>query len=347
MLQCVTRRIARPSQVGRTAAYVLGLALGFVTVPGALPTAEAQSKQELAKARERFREALALEEAENYSKALQAFKEVAAVKSTPQVRYHIGLCEEKTGDLVQALGSYKLALDEARAKKAKDVLEVTEAAIEELEPRIPQLTISRGQGAGVAKITLDGVEIGEAEIEVARPINPGPHLIEAESSGYRDYRKEFKLAESDERTVTVRLTKLESDTPVGPDPDPEPESSEGSALVPAGFVVGGVGVVSLALSGVFLGMRGGAISDLEESCGADHQSCPPEAQDTIDSGETYATLSSVTFVAGIGLLGAGIVMIAVGSGGDDSPAGADDQAGVSLTPTFDTSSMGLSLHGRM
>jgi len=319
------------------------LAFGIALIVCAAPVAEAQSKQDLARAREQFREALALEEAEDYGRALETFKDVAAVKSTPQVRYHIGLCEEKTGHWVRALGSYRLALDHAREKKARDVVKVAEAAIEELEARIPQLTIARGEGARVAEITLDGAPLGPAEVDVARAMNPGPHVIEAKSSGHRDYRKEFELTESDERTVTVRLTKMKTVTGPGPEPEPEPESG-GSALVPAGFVVGGLGVVSLMLSGVFLGMRGGAISDLEESCGEDGQFCPPDAQDTIDSGQTYATMSSVTFVAGLGLVGTGIVMIAVGSGDDPETT---EQAGLTITPSFDASSMGLTLQGRL
>src|SRR5689334_12765207 len=102
-------------------ARVAMVALAAATAAALLPTqhAHAQDQATLSHARERFREGLALEAAGDWQRALATFKEVALVKSTPQVRFHIGQCEEKTGDYVQALGSYRLALAEAREAKAK------------------------------------------------------------------------------------------------------------------------------------------------------------------------------------------------------------------------------------
>ena len=65
----------------------------------------AQDAAELKKARAQFQQATELEQAGNWTAALQAFREVGQVRMTPQVRFHIAVCEEKLGRLVAALGS--------------------------------------------------------------------------------------------------------------------------------------------------------------------------------------------------------------------------------------------------
>ncbi len=92
-------------------ALVLSCALGSAAVT--VPAHDAPDKEELSRARARFQQATELEQAGNWAAALQQFREVGQVRMTPQVRYHIALCEEKLGKLVAALGGYELALSEA------------------------------------------------------------------------------------------------------------------------------------------------------------------------------------------------------------------------------------------
>jgi hypothetical protein len=75
----------------------------------------AQDADELKRARAQFQQATELEQAGNWAAALQQFREVGQVRMTPQVRFHIAVCEEKLGRLVAALGGYELALAEADA----------------------------------------------------------------------------------------------------------------------------------------------------------------------------------------------------------------------------------------
>ena len=73
----------------------------------------AQDADELKRARAQFQQATELEQAGNWAAALQRFREVGQVRMTPQVRFHIAVCEENLGRLVTALGGYELALAEA------------------------------------------------------------------------------------------------------------------------------------------------------------------------------------------------------------------------------------------
>src|SRR5829696_6446209 len=115
-------------------ALVIGALAACLASTAAPPRALADepSAAVLDKAREQFRKALSLEVAGNYEAALSMFKEVALIKSTPQVRFHIATCEEKMGDWVQAIGSYRLALHEAQQANAKDVTDAAGEAMANL-----------------------------------------------------------------------------------------------------------------------------------------------------------------------------------------------------------------------
>src|SRR5262245_28357969 len=92
-----------------------------VSAAPALPAfADGPTAAQIAQAREDFRRGLALEQAGDWERALPVFRSVALVKSTPQVRFHIAECERKVGDLVNALGSYKLAQYKAKEAKVRD-----------------------------------------------------------------------------------------------------------------------------------------------------------------------------------------------------------------------------------
>src|SRR5262249_8292684 len=81
----------------------IAAALASGTAAAAAPTpALAQTPSELAQARARFDEGLSLAAAGDWASALTAFQDVARVKLTPQVRFHIARCEEKLGFWVRA-----------------------------------------------------------------------------------------------------------------------------------------------------------------------------------------------------------------------------------------------------
>jgi hypothetical protein len=72
------------------------------------------------------------------------------------------------------------------------------------------------------------------------------------------------------------------------------------------WVLGGLGVASLAASGVFFLMRNSEIDDLEGECidGV----CPARSQDSIDQANRYGTLSLVTLGLGVAGIGAGVFL---------------------------------------
>lgn len=295
--------------------------------------AGAQSADDLAKARVTFQQGLSLEAAEDWAAALDKFQDVAKVKLTAQVRFHVARCKEKLGRLTEALGDYRLAEYDATQANAKEADEIA-AAREALESRVPKLQVSRPGGAKV-KVTLDGVEIGEAKLGKDVTIDPGEHVVVARWKGGKKTQQKFVIAEGETKKIAL-------EAPAGGDDDdddapaddgegeaepaasaattaPPPDSSGASPLP---WIVGGVGVAALAAGAVFLKMRGDAEAELTDTCkpaGGQSNVCPERLKSRQDDGEKYSLFANVSL--GLGLVGVGTAVVLFATqGGPAAPA---------------------------
>src|SRR6188768_689867 len=278
--------------------WVSSLALACALCAAARP-AVAQDAAELKKARAQFQQATELEQAKNWTAALQAFREVGQVRMTPQVRFHIAVCEEGLGRLVAALGGYELALADAD-KVNPDFKAEVEANVTKLRARIPKLVIERGAGANAASIELDGVAVGDSSVGVEVPLDPGPHAVTAKAPNRKPFEANVSLTEAETTHLEVTLEELPPEllrTGGGaPAPDKPP-----SKVVP--FVIGGVGIASLIGSGVLFGLRQSTLAELKDVCGADGKHCPPSKQSRYDDLKFYHYGAEVTLGVGVAAVG--------------------------------------------
>jgi hypothetical protein len=181
-----------------------------------------------------------------------------------------------------------------------------------LSQRIPKLTVKRGSGAEAASVALDGVALGDQVIGTPMPTDPGPHTVEAKAPGFKPFRKSLRVAEQQSETIEIVLE-------AEPTPEPLPgaaQPSPGRSRVP-GYVIGGVGIASLAASGIFYALRAGKISTLDDAC--TDRVCPPEMQSDIDQGKVYTTLANVTLAVGVAAVAGGAVLILT-SGPSSAPS---------------------------
>lgn len=292
------------------------LALALVFSVSHVASAAGSESDDLSKARAKFMRATELEQAGNYASALQALREVAQVRMTPNIRYHIALCEEKLGKLVAALGGYELALGEAESLGPEFHKEV-EARANDLRSRIPKLVIERGTGAQAANIELDGVSLGASSIGVEVPLDPGPHDVTAKAPGYKIYTTTVEVAESKVERVSVKLDKL---TPEEAAPRVQPNSGQPSVTEPTKpsrlipYIIGGAGAAALLNSGVFYILQRNKDSELNSLCGGtDCTKLPsasrPHATALNDKLRTYSTVTQISLVAGIVALGTAATLI--------------------------------------
>jgi hypothetical protein len=319
-------------------ALLLGVALGGAPaflLPGA---AHAQSQEELERARQQFRQGLALEAAGDWAAALAKFIEVGKVKLTPQVRFHSARCNEQLGRLNEALGEYRLAEYEAGQQGLKEAQEITQAR-QALESRVPKLVIKRGEGAESARIELDGVELGEAQIGQPVAVDPGPHSVIAKLGGDRQIEQSATVKESETQEVVLvapasaAVAKAPPASGSGVEPVDTGEKKVHHSPLP--WIVGGVGVAGLAASGAFFALRQGAQSDIDKLCRGNV--CPKSAEQTVkdkqDQGKLDTALSMVFLGVGVAGLGVATYLLVSGAGSHQESAGVTLPVDVAMLPT--------------
>jgi len=322
-------RLVRSARVSVTAC-LLALSL-------ALPVS-AQSEGDLVKARRLYSQGLTQEAAGDWAGALATFEDVARIKLTPQVRFHIARSKEHLGRLNEALGGYRLAEYEASqgGEKEQEILGEVQKARESLEKRIPKLTIERGRDAQAIKVELDGVVLGDPQVGKEITIDPGPHVVVGIVGPGRRFEQELSIKEGETQKIVLdvpeELRQAPEPAPAAdqqpvPTPAPQgeapPSKKSGSA---APWIVGGLGVASLAVSAVFYVRRNDAKKELDEGCLG--RTCPDTLRNTQKRGETDAAISGVALGVGIAALGASALMFLGGS--SDSEPG--PTAGLSVTP---------------
>ncbi|HEY4122462.1 MAG TPA: hypothetical protein VGM56_31570, partial [Byssovorax sp.] len=116
--------------------------------------------------------------------------------------------------------------------------------------------------------------------------------------------------------------------PVAVVADAPPPPKGTSKMKIAGFIVGGAGIASLGVAGVFLAMRQSAISSLDSACGANGQSCPANLASTNSGGKTDSTVFSITAIAGGALVAGGLTLILLAPSSKSTPT-----VGLHLAPS--------------
>jgi len=315
------------------------LALPVLSITLLARPAAAQDKKELSKARAQFQRAIELEQAGNYSTALEQFRDVGQVRMTPQVRFHIATCEEKLGRLVTALGGYQLAFADADSVGEDFKAEVA-AAVGRLETIIPKLVIVRGANAEAAEIQLDGVALGASSVGVPVPLDPGPHSVSARAPNSLPFSQTVTIAENEQKTVDVALTlePEEARPSVGVGATP-PVEERNPRLIP--YVIGGVGIASLIGSGVLFGLRQSTLSDLEDQCGPNHDACPSSAAGDYSNLKLYNVTSQVALGVGVACVGTAVTMLVL-----QRKHAPSTTTGMTLLPSAPNSLAGVSWAGR-
>jgi hypothetical protein len=323
------------------------LLLAFATT-SALATAsrparaDGPSAADLRKARSQFQRGIELEQASNWSEALQQFREVGGVRMTPQVRFHIAYCEEQLGRLVTALGGYELALGEAD-QVGQDFKREVDTAITGLRARIPKLMIERGTNAEAALVQLDGVDLGGNSVGVEVPLDPGPHTVTANAPGYLQFTTTAELKEREVTHVTLDLTP----EPV-PVPDEKPPVKEVIVVQqPPGpnrtipYVVGGVGIATLAGAGVLFALRQATYAELKKAC-PDRNACPESNRDTYNRLKTYNVVTPIVALVGVAEIGVATMLIVL----EKKPKTEPEKSGLFVKPAAPGALAGLSLDYR-
>jgi hypothetical protein len=238
-------------------ARLFGAGLIVFWIATATPAyAKEPTAAELAQARDLFSKAERDERGKDWKSALEKLEAAGAIKMTAGIRFHIALCQENLGHLVEALASYEAAATQAREDNARDVLEAIQEPVADLRGRVPSLTLSLANARPEeVDITLDDRALAAAELGAAIRLAPGTHhLVARRRTDGKTFTKDVVLRERDSIAMDLRLPPVGSAEPAtgspavlaAPPEEKHAPSRTGAILATGGAValIGG-GVLSL------------------------------------------------------------------------------------------------------
>lgn len=316
---------------------------GAAVMPAAGP-AHAQTGAQIASAKKWFSDGLALEEKGQFAEALELFKKAAEVKRTPQILFHVALCQAKTGALVEARSGFELAIESSKQEKNAQVESAARAEIDALEKRIPRLVLALGAGSTPERVTIDDREQPLGALDAPVPLNPGAHRVKAVFAA-GTVERSVELAEgskvtlelvppgaeagapvvappADDPSKPAKSPERPAPAPVAPSPSGPPQAdSSRSTVLP--WVLVGSGVV-LAAGGFYAWkLRGDKIDELDAICPEGEDRCPGEHAGEVDDlesqGKTYNALAIGLWGAGAAALATGTILL-LGSSSERAPA---------------------------
>jgi len=263
-----------------TRASVLALALLFAALPAA-----AQTEEEIAGARSAATQGVKAYEAGDYAQAVDLFQRAESLVHAPPHLLYMARGHEKLGHLVTARELYNKIIRETLPPSAPQAFrDAQEAAAEEIravEPRLARLTVTVTVPPGVVPaVTMDGKEVPAALLGVARPVDPGEHVVEAKADGYLATRQSTALSEGGTGAVALKL-EADPNAPVAglepaPVAQPEPVAMPaampqdtaprggGSSLRTPAYISFGVGAVGLGAGLLFTLQSASKRSDADD-----------------------------------------------------------------------------------
>lgn len=208
---------------------------------------------------------------------------------------NLALCNEQLGRYATAATLYREVIArtrEARPERAEYATERLREAMNRVSSL--QLVVPDDVRARRARISLDGRLVEESEWSSPILLDGGEHRVDAEAADLEPFHARFVLErERGRATVQVAMTPLATDTRK------------------AGFVVGGFGLVALAV-GVGLGVAvavecGGLFQDVCE--GPNQKPTLAERERALDVEQTKGWVSNVAVGAGVLAIAAGTYLV--------------------------------------
>jgi hypothetical protein len=268
-----------------------------------------------------FRDGRAAMKKGDWEKARAMFAESQRLDPAPGTLVNLAIAEEKVGKLASAWEHARAAED--GLPQGDDRRAVAKKLHDGLEDRLPRLTLRADKALpDGTKITVDDTELSVASLGVALPEDPGEHRVLIRSPGHKDLAVTVKLLERGKETYTVELGELSSvpvtdGVPVTPekphdrpthDRDHTDPPAQASSMRTVGWVLVGVGAAGLATGGVFGALAIGRKNAVDQHC---TPGCDGPGNDAKADGRTFATVSTIAFIAGGALAAGGVVLVLV------------------------------------
>jgi hypothetical protein len=260
------------ANLGRTARAGCLLAGLLVFANGR--SASADSADDLARARDLFREGAALAERGDWKGALDRYERSAKIKRAALTLYNLGIAQAENGYLLDAIATFHDFLAEPVDPATARYVEPVRATVPKLEARLAHVEFTVTPKGTTVAVRVDGRELTTPAKPTA--VDPGVHQIVAVAAGFGEVRETIALPEGGHAAVSLDL---ESRRTVAP-----------SVVLPAALAVTGVTLLAGGTVMIGIGARAG-LSRPDKS-----------ATNTLVAGSVVGGVGALVLGIGIGML---------------------------------------------
>jgi hypothetical protein len=281
--------------------FLLTLAAVAVLVPRTAFAADSPAPDQAPAAEALFRLGREAAKGGDTVTACADFRESQRIYPAAGTLLNLADCEEREGKLVRALADLRevvrqVAADDPRARAASD-----RAAA--LEPRVPSITLELAPGTpsgARARLEPDGMD---APFGSLLRLDPGEHRVVVHFGDGSERVERVVLREGDSpRLVVSAPARAER---VSPQPSPR------SARRVVGFVLGGVGIASIAAGSIAGAFVAADASTYKTHCTG---GCDAEGQSAASQGRVLGVFSPVALAAGVAAAGIGAYLVLTSHG---------------------------------
>ncbi|WP_437594443.1 hypothetical protein [Sorangium sp. So ce1000] len=247
-----------------------------------------------------FREAGALVDAGQPSRACPKYEESLRLYDSVNTRYFLADCYERTGKMASAWAQFLevAARVHASGDRAKEAKARERAAA--VQPKVSRLSVVvEAASTPGLEVKRDGTPVGPGQWGVPMPIDAGTHGIQASAPGKRTWTAQVEVKPGG-ATSTLVVRALEDD------PASRDASGPGDGRRTIALITAGAGVVSAGV-GAALGFAAKSRFDASKPyCNGDR--CDRRGMDIRDSAVARANVATVVFGVGLAAIAGGGVL---------------------------------------
>lgn len=174
----------------------------------------AQSKEDIAQAKERFIEGRALLEKGNAQDAIKAFEDAYRLSGRSEMLFYIAQAHEKDGQLFEAQKSYQRYLDEnPDASNAEDVLDIIIKLSQRIKKEYARLQVTTERPAREVFVSPEEqprCTTTEDDPTCVITLKPGSHKIIVKAKDMPSFEQEVTLAAGEVRPLKIKLSQADS-----------------------------------------------------------------------------------------------------------------------------------------
>ena len=338
-------------------AFASAFAFALTTAATIGPAAAQPQKADPAAAQALFYEARALMKDGKFAQACPKLEESLRLDYGIGTEFNLADCHEKLGKVATAWSGFTSVASTAKVQGQADREKVARQRAKALETRLPKIAVTVAMPAPGLEVKRDGVVVGPASFATAVPVDPGAHVISATAPGKQAWETRVNAQEGKLSSVSVPplapilvatgsgVTTTQAQVEPQPTPIlasyPDASDDRTSPQRTAGWVVGAVGLASLAVAGGF-----GVRSLVQHNKSDDH--CSGDACDAAgvsyrDSAISSGNIATITGIAGgVAAVGGLVLLLTAPKGPRHEPS---SSASWRAVPQVGLNGGGLSIQG--